>query len=1302
MSDPDALAASLETIGSLVEPEMSQRKVATLFLEAGFYDALGYEAPGLDGRSAFGLSTEQRPDYITVDRTQSVTAVYEFHPAGGDLEPTETELRQYMERLRSEYGLVTNGEQLRLYRRGRDSPVLSVAVESVSETTGRQLTSALASPEFDPTDPDHVARFRADLDPIPLDQQGGVGQAHFFDTVRLEAGSPFADLVVGLLGLLQELRDASDTTTVTEAYDFWAATSASDPEEIPDAWQPFVSDAETLREFMFCLETGHALVARLVLAKTAEDHDIGAGTDYDGITDYVRRLQEVSGTISLDAFPVATVDLTTELQATLVETLFEDDTFAWWTDGYAEQLAGHEAGPSRFEAVAGSTDQRDPRSESARNQISRAVAELVFSVLQFDFEAVEGDLLGALYGQHFDPETRKALGEFYTPQPVVEYIMDRVGYDRGVSTDRLIDPACGSGTFLVEAVGRYIETVERAEDEPDWQPHLEALCYRPRIVGLDIHPFAVLMARVRFVAALLPAYRKAKAATPQFTLRRLPIYRTDALRNEAALSGVADGDGESTQLTLDAVTGRAGDMRIPVLLPADSTETDASETETGGVVRRVRLPQFEAVTAETEIGRLEEYVAALQGVLDTVQVQLERTEAAGSEASDSTYQESLTEHVSRYTSREYADIEAFFEPYITELLETVRSCTPAHDAGWVVTLVENAVLAAAVKNDMQYDYVVGNPPYVRSQQLSEPQKGMLDTLYDSTTGNYDLYCPFYERGIEWLTEDGGTLGYITPNQFMVTEYGAGLRTVLLESRLREITDFRDSGVFADAKTYPAIVIAEDEPDEAARNTNRIRCIRVKPTTDERRGPELDQQVIQTIRENGGELGYSDAYIDVFAFPQQALDAEYWSLMPPGELELIRKLRARRQYTVGEVTDAVFAGTQTSANSVFVVTPKNADRISPDATGETVTVVPDGENRAYEIETDTLRPWLQGRDIDRWSADWAGQHVIVPYSITTTADARLDVSLLSEAYLKEQLPLTWAYLCSHRETLESRENGRFESREDWYAFGYPKSMDRFERPKLIGAEIASEATFMLDDAGRWYFKSAYGVQLAPEHLDRTVLCAGLLNSKLLDFCLKQYTSLKQGGYYKYSTNYLSPLPIAWDDEAATATIRAAVEEITRTLDLDSKTDRFPDAYLGAFDGPLDSVSHEWQTRRQPVSAELQTADGGDGQFTVRVGRSETIRDPAMDAADREAEKRRAEYVRAAVDGRTVTRGEKTTIPIPRSDEDVETLLDELAADRRTIEATSIDELEARIDEAVYELFELTDDEREIVETYLDVF
>jgi len=99
--------------------------------------------------------------------------------------------------------------------------------------------------------------------------------------------------------------------------------------------------------------------------------------------------------------------------------------------------------------------------------------------------------------------------------------------------------------------------------------------------------------------------------------------------------------------------------------------------------------------------------------------------------------------------------------------------------------------------------------------------------------------------------------------------------------------------------------------------------------------------------------------------------------------------------------------------------------------------------------------------------------------------------------------------------------------------------------------------------------------------------------------------------------------------------------------------------------------------------------------------------------------RARYVYEAVNGRNVKSGEETSVPIPRqanrrfayrressdsrdSDDGVDELLSVLDEDRREVESTDIDALEAEIDEAVYDLFDLTEEEREVIEEYLGVF
>lgn len=1305
MSDSASLLESLQRIEELTAEDMSERDIQNLFLEQDFYDALGYEGTGTDLRSEFTLPNDRRPDYITLDSNEAVTAVYEFKTSGRDLPPHEDQLFHYMEFLKAEYGVLTNGEQLRLYHRDEDRRLMVLSMESATESQARDLVSALQKREFDLTDPDDVNQFLESLDPIPLDNQAELGQEHFLDTFRLEAGSTFADLVTGMMDLLEELRDEREAKFVRGAYDFWEATYADEPDEVPNSWEPFINGKQSLRDFMFCLESGHALLARLLLAKATEDHDFFVGTGYNGMDDYFRGLQGFGDSINLDAFPIAADNLIDDMQQQLVEGLFQDDIFVWWTDGYAEQLSrGHDTGASQFEAVARGTGSVERISEATRNRFSRAVAEVFFNVLRFDFGDIQGDLLGDLYQRYFDPETRKALGEFYTPQPVIDYIMDGVEYGRGVSNERLIDPACGSGTFLVEAVKRYIEDVERYEDDPDWEDHLRALCTRPRIVGLDVHPFAVLMAQIRFVVAILPAYREAKQNSPDFTLRRLPIYRTDTLRNERELSGVdlGTGDTNSWQSPLDAWDEDETEVQVPVPLPIEVEDEEDVETEDGFLIQHIRMPLYPTVKAETTVKNFGEYFAALQGVLDTVKDHMGLSREFGGDF-DWTYRGGLEERISRYTSQEYDGLEDFFAPYVDDMLENVQYLKEEHNDGRLFKMFEDTVLALVVKNYMEYDYVVGNPPYVRIQNLPDTQKMMMDTLYDATTGNYDIYCPFYERGLDWLRDDSGKLGFITPNQFMVTDYGEGLRRVLLEdSRIEEVYDFRDSGVFEDATNYPAIVILEDEPDEEAREDNAIRCVRVKANTDEDNDRELDEEIIESVRENRSDPGYSDEFIDVFDFPQNRLSGgEYWALMPPEELQVFGKLEQEGNTKIGNVTDAVFQGIRTSANKVYVVNVLDSDRVESNDSNDVVSVVPTGESEEYEIETDLLRPFLQGSDVERWRGNWSGLHVIYPYHVREDESGEAMATLYSDDELAEELPLSWGFFRKHEDTLREREHGNWADSDTWWEFGRTQNLEKFEQPKIIQAHICQDATFMIDEIGTWYFTTAYSVLLSGDYRDLTEEMACQLNSKALDFYFKHITTVKMGGFYEYRSQYVEKLPCLTEDKAGTFdAMREKAEEIVDLIDLDSKTDRFPEAYLGDYDGELNYITYEWQTRRYPVNAEVQ--GDVDGDFTVQAGRSDIINHPAMYSDDREVRKRRAEYVHAAVDGRNVKSGEETTIPIPRSEDGVEELLDQLEADREEVAATNIDDLEAEIDEAVYDQFDLTDDEREIVEDYLSTF
>lgn len=114
-----------------------------------------------------------------------------------------------------------------------------------------------------------------------------------------------------------------------------------------------------------------------------------------------------------------------------------------------------------------------------------------------------------------------------------------------------------------------------------------------------------------------------------------------------------------------------------------------------------------------------------------------------------------------------------------------------------------------------FDVVFGNPPYVSAMELSRSmpaiERKYLKKKYETSTGSVDLYIYFFEKGMK-LLNDGGRLGFISPNRYLSASYGKGLRTWLVNNyRFTTLLDYSDKIVFEDASTYPVISILEKLP-----------------------------------------------------------------------------------------------------------------------------------------------------------------------------------------------------------------------------------------------------------------------------------------------------------------------------------------------------------------------------------------------------------------------------------------------------------------------------------------------------------
>ncbi|MDP5339545.1 MAG: N-6 DNA methylase [Nodularia sp. (in: cyanobacteria)] len=151
---------------------------------------------------------------------------------------------------------------------------------------------------------------------------------------------------------------------------------------------------------------------------------------------------------------------------------------------------------------------------------------------RFNFAGVDSDIVGTVYNTYVSRKEKKEKGQYYTPPEIVNYILDEVGYVSGTGiigkNKRLIDPACGSGSFLVAATKRLVSAYKNNADEID-DPVTVLERVQANLFGFDLNPFACYLAEVNLLIQVLDLVKLAHEKQQRPKIQRFHIYNVDAL-----------------------------------------------------------------------------------------------------------------------------------------------------------------------------------------------------------------------------------------------------------------------------------------------------------------------------------------------------------------------------------------------------------------------------------------------------------------------------------------------------------------------------------------------------------------------------------------------------------------------------------------------------------------------------------------------------------------------------------------------------------------------------------------------------
>lgn len=155
---------------------------------------------------------------------------------------------------------------------------------------------------------------------------------------------------------------------------------------------------------------------------------------------------------------------------------------------------------------------------------------LLHALNRYDFRGVDTDVIGKLYEKFLLKEERILLGQVYTPDEVIDYILKRVGYtsDDCLEDKMIIDISCGSGAFIIKAAITLIQNLKKKNYNCEFI--LKTL--QDNIFGLDINPFSLQLAELNLILVSFDLLREAKNNNPSFEISGFNLYQTNTIKKD--------------------------------------------------------------------------------------------------------------------------------------------------------------------------------------------------------------------------------------------------------------------------------------------------------------------------------------------------------------------------------------------------------------------------------------------------------------------------------------------------------------------------------------------------------------------------------------------------------------------------------------------------------------------------------------------------------------------------------------------------------------------------------------------------
>lgn len=397
---------------------------------------------------------------------------------------------------------------------------------------------------------------------------------------------------------------------------------------------------------------------------------------------------------------------------------------------------------------------------------------------------------------------------------------------------------------------------------------------------------------------------------------------------------------------------------------------------------------------------------------------------------------------------------------------------------------------AFLKETKGFDAIVGNPPYVRIQNMVKYQEDEIRYYQSEISGflvakteNFDKYFLFIQKACQLLNSNG-ILSYIVPNKFFIAKWGGALRGFIsTQCSINRIIHFGVTQVFPGRSTYTAILIL-DKREREYFGFKRIK----RPFTE-----------------------FIAGSIDYVPYKNADYGDKPWIFVSMATEGVFNKIRAANTMPLKSIAD-IPVGLQTSADDKYIFEPLS----------ETDTTYKfKRKGVGYEVEKGICQACLLDVSFTLFDTVSPNAQMIYPYNIVGGK-----AEVFSEDYFANNFPLAWAYLNNFKVELSKRKISGPKPHK-WYQFGRSQSLTRFyNAPKLIWSVLSTQPGYAYDEKDIKITGGGNGpyYSLINKPGYSLFFILGILSHPIFEAMVKAGASEFRGEYYSHGKQFIENLPI----------------------------------------------------------------------------------------------------------------------------------------------------------------------------------